>query len=1013
MIVHGVGSLNSPIVISDDEDEAYVELELEQRLSSPQEGMALDFEDDYHPEYVWHDTPPEEREFARQERLSESVLQDATPDGSRDHGTPGSSLAGQKRKRGSHLDSPSQRSYPLPGQTHMAQPRPSSPGAYPGESKAARKKRRKRERQAAEYMVHASAGPSTGAMHPLPAIPAMFPPSMSPVSPVMPQIPSLLPFSLHASLPPKPMMFPDYGFPLPPISLQDLHIAAAMSMFPASPPIPPSIPPPFVNMHHMSLPPADLPVLPNEPLHPASDEPEPIRKTPIVKRPIGVPPDPDPSSLHGTYKSPNPNFPPPNPARTLVMEISPKKYRNVAFVRSWAMTFGTKPIKPPRIDLDVKAGKALIEFPTAEVARLAFESDRMLGEGREHIRVFWYRVRGVGADAGVGELEEGEIEDGELAKHHGKLKQKAKESKKAAEPTSFASLPVVDLPLPAKRLEHPRPSPLIIPPLPSPSNIRRTSVSQSPVALVNPARSPAVSSATPRQSTLPPLPASLPPKPVSLRQTPAAKPLEPSPPQPPPLLSRIQQAEAEPRLEVFAVSIAHAPTPPSSLDANAPVFVPKALSHSSTPAPVDPARLPPPSSSDIPGLHAGLDASGASAADGAQTGSKRTAAERGGATPEPVRNVIAQAIFGLQPRLEKDEASSIASSRGRSPLQDHLGFTVAPPPLPVEQNAASTANYPPPTPTQPSSSLLPAESAPPLDNIVTSPGSEISVTPSTMLCAPAPVRDHPHSVFSTPTPPPSEPRAIRNLPKHPSYAKRREVEESIAKHREMLASRSSASSSGSTTPVSEVEAMIVCKSSTEETTPSPTLPPSAEITAAMREDNLRRLVLNSRKSRASSTVPSTPLAESPPSTFVAAVTVSEVTTMGHNNKARLDELAVSFITQSIQAASLPTSPLADRTPVSPIFSEKALLSAKQRVLEDNIADQKALMGQYLAARTKDERARLKAAMAARSRAMEQELDAVRARADAGREAARALRFKWPETDRNACILVISDDEGDE
>ena len=45
--------------------------------------------------------------------------------------------------------------------------------------------------------------------------------------------------------------------------------------------------------------------------------------------------------------------------------------------------------------------------------------------------------------------------------------------------------------------------------------------------------------------------------------------------------------------------------------------------------------------------------------------------------------------------------------------------------------------------------------------------------------------------------------------------------------------------------------------------------------------------------------------------------------------------------------------------------------------------------------------------------MEQELDALQARADAGKEAARALRFKWPETDRSACILVISDDEGDD
>ena len=44
MTMYGAGSLGSPIVISDDEDEVNVELELEQRLSSPREGMDFDFE---------------------------------------------------------------------------------------------------------------------------------------------------------------------------------------------------------------------------------------------------------------------------------------------------------------------------------------------------------------------------------------------------------------------------------------------------------------------------------------------------------------------------------------------------------------------------------------------------------------------------------------------------------------------------------------------------------------------------------------------------------------------------------------------------------------------------------------------------------------------------------------------------------------------------------------------------------------------------------------------------------
>lgn len=49
MLFHGVGSLNSPIVISDDEDDAaFVEFALEQRLSSPRDNVDYDdLEDTY------------------------------------------------------------------------------------------------------------------------------------------------------------------------------------------------------------------------------------------------------------------------------------------------------------------------------------------------------------------------------------------------------------------------------------------------------------------------------------------------------------------------------------------------------------------------------------------------------------------------------------------------------------------------------------------------------------------------------------------------------------------------------------------------------------------------------------------------------------------------------------------------------------------------------------------------------------------------------------------------------
>lgn len=86
MTIHGVGSVNSPIVISDDEDEAYVELELEQRLSSPQEGMELEFDDDYQPD-VWLDPSLHQYDMHYEEPSPNSVLVNATPDGRWNHGT--------------------------------------------------------------------------------------------------------------------------------------------------------------------------------------------------------------------------------------------------------------------------------------------------------------------------------------------------------------------------------------------------------------------------------------------------------------------------------------------------------------------------------------------------------------------------------------------------------------------------------------------------------------------------------------------------------------------------------------------------------------------------------------------------------------------------------------------------------------------------------------------------------------------------------------------------------------
>ena len=82
------------------------------------------------------------------------------------------------------------------------------------------------------------------------------------------------------------------------------------------------------------------------------------------------------------------DFIPPDPRRSLVMEDIPCDCRTVRFIRSWADQFSATAIY-----LNGNA-KALIEFPSREVADLAYDSPRLRGgqfDRATHVRVFWYR----------------------------------------------------------------------------------------------------------------------------------------------------------------------------------------------------------------------------------------------------------------------------------------------------------------------------------------------------------------------------------------------------------------------------------------------------------------------------------------------------------------------------------------------------------------------------------------------------------------------------------------------
>ena len=182
-------------------------------------------------------------------------------------------------------------------------------------------------------------------------------------------------------------------------------------------------------------------VLPPIHIHPnlavSTEAPPPSRSLsqPPQPQPIGMKPEQDPSSRHGIFhitdatkeagsglKHQDPYIP--NPARTLVMEQLPKTHRTVEFVDNWCRSACGIPAF--HLFVDPPSAKALIEFATADLARKAWASPRlgqnllrlgmkshqMKGIPREdQIKVWWYRVNGVGAGAGVGEIEEGEIEE--------------------------------------------------------------------------------------------------------------------------------------------------------------------------------------------------------------------------------------------------------------------------------------------------------------------------------------------------------------------------------------------------------------------------------------------------------------------------------------------------------------------------------------------------------------------------------------------------------------------------
>jgi len=128
---------------------------------------------------------------------------------------------------------------------------------------------------------------------------------------------------------------------------------------------------------------------------------------------IGRGPEADPQGTHGTYSKPV--VPPPNPSCTLVLDAIPPRFRSAAWLETWAANASLLPAA--RVDIDSKRGKGLVEFPDAVTAQKAFNSKQLRGKGKHSIKAWWYHASGAAPatvpqivlNNNVGELEDGEI----------------------------------------------------------------------------------------------------------------------------------------------------------------------------------------------------------------------------------------------------------------------------------------------------------------------------------------------------------------------------------------------------------------------------------------------------------------------------------------------------------------------------------------------------------------------------------------------------------------------------
>ncbi|KAJ7104402.1 hypothetical protein B0H15DRAFT_23822 [Mycena belliarum] len=862
------GSWSSPICISDDEDENSVA----GQLTLPE----ID------------STPPNASPYPPQNlNVSHTPMEVETSS------EPRSTLQKRKRDEGSI--------HPVPGPSRLRENFTRDSGPSGLETKKARKRRRRLEREEAMAHSRAQAFVPPFAFHP--ALGSWNTPG-----------PAFNPFAFPMSTPQfasQPFMYPQNGgYSGLPYQSQTYHqplghgngplhnrqpepsawVSSMAATEPSTPALDfwdayPSTPLPLLPPPPLAAPPPAPPVprsatLDPSPLPPVANVPAPpppsVKLAP-PKKPIsliiGVNPDQDRHSKHGTFHhsihtitslttnpaSTEPYIP--NPARTIVMEQLPKTHRTRDFIKTWSKA--ASGAHPVYFAVDPPSAKALIEFATAELARKAWGSPKLGGglagppiKGKPRadlIRVWWYRVDGVGAGAGVGEIEEGEIEgDAEerevsvppeaVAKKETKKERKARLARERE-----AKMPKVASPAPSLH--------------PSETFVKTT---EEVAPEVPPYAIPAL------VDSYPILPDSPPPA-----YSDTVWPVDPA--------WTIDTAS------ILRLAPSRSPLPPqSSLGTQWQAHIPARRSEtgsSSEPGPTTATTFPPP----LPAPHALLSSAPGFHSDG---------------DVDMELDTPASATF---PYALPAAPASNPSALDRA--------AIPPPPRP----SAPSVSWPPP----------PSLSAP-------------TPTPS-----PGAMESSPRA---SPVVPPLEPRAMKNAPKGPSFVKRslvarhKELEERIARGKLELGLKTDLPATAPHTP--------------------PPASPSEPVTAASMEDNLRRLVLKSQKNKLISAVSVSTASDSTASSSAVASPVSAPASTP--TAFSLDELAVSFITETIQTAlSAPPPPPA--TARKPPMSVKQELAAKQKRLEAHIAESKTLMAQLTGARSKQEKDRILGVMRERGR----------------------------------------------